>query len=158
MNLETFHQKLLGQNQDKTPKTFKLSETHKALYSAFDENKRGYRLLLNGQKTDQDRFLATFVMAFYMTNFPAEGKVIFIVSRAVEKWAIDQIRDIARHVYKSRKGASESAITAIDGALQRIDIGSRALQIDGEPERWVAYGFTNQDLLPPWMRGRLILK
>lgn len=158
MDLETFHQRLLGKDQEKTPKNFKLSEVHKALYSAVEENKRGFRLKLNGAKTDPERFLATFVLAFHMTAFPTPGRVIFIVSRVTERWAVDQIKGIAYYVYRQRKGASKEAINAIDDALRNIDIGSRALQFETEPERWVSYGFNSQDILPPWMRGRLLLK
>lgn len=158
MTPETFHQNLLGKAQDPTPKAFRLSQVHQDLYAAFQADKRGYRLLLNNSKEDEARFLATFVMALYLTNFPNEGKVIFVVSRGTEKWAVNQIKAIAHYIYRSRKGAPTSAISAIDEALRRIDLGSRALQIETEPERWVAYGFTNQDILPPWMRGRLVLK
>lgn len=158
MDLETFHQKLLGHDQAKTPKNFKLSEVHKAFYSVVEDNKRGYRLKLNGAKTDPERFLATFVLAFHMTAFPTPGRVIFIVSRITERWALDQIKGIAYYIYRSRKGASKESIEAIDDALRRIEIGSRALQLEGEPERWVSYGFNSQDVLPPWMRNRLFLK
>ncbi len=158
MDLETFHQKLLGITPERTPKNFKLTAVQKALYEGSKEGRRGYRLKPSGTRQDPERFLATLVLAFHMTTFPEQGKVIFVVTRATEKWAIDQIKGTARYIYKSRKRASEASINAIDGALRRIDIGSRALQIEKEPERWVSYGYTDKDIQPPWMRGRLLLK
>lgn len=152
MDLETFHVKLLGKNP---PKSFKVADSHKVLYKAFDEGKRGFSAASLDRK-DFDQFVATFVAAFYLTAFPTPGKVCFAVARPVEKWAVEQIKTIVKYIYTIRKGVPQEAIEAIDSALKRMEIGSRVIQIEEEPERWVSFGFNQQDILPPWMRGRLV--
>ena len=158
MDLENFHQKLLGKDQERTPKNFKLSKPQRELYGSFEAGKRGFLLKTSGTRQDPERFLATFVTAFHMTTFPSPAPVVFVVTKASEEWALEQLKGIARHIYRERKDASQEAIAIIDAALNRMEIGTRALQLGVEPERWVSYGFTSQDIRPPWMRGRLLSK
>ena len=65
------------------------------------------------------------------------------------------VRKIARRIFNSRVGAAKSSLKELYRNYQRLVMGSSVLQI-AEPSRWVAYGFTDADVLPPWMRNRLI--
>lgn len=155
--LETFHQKLLGKDLEKTPEGFRLTERHKALYKAFEKGKRGYVLPQKvTTREDFESFLATFVVAVYQTTLPTPEHVTVAVAKLVDQWALAQIKLIARHIFSLRKGASKADIEVLRSALHRISLGSSVLQIPEEPPRWVAYGYTAQDVLPPWMRGRLV--
>jgi hypothetical protein len=156
-NLEKFHRELLGKNPEVTPLRYRLSEVQRSLYSAVAEGKRGYRMKSSGTKQDAERFLATFVVALRMTRVPT-SQVTIIVAPSLRDWAVGQIKETVRHLYRERKNADPVAIQVLDSALGRLFIGTGALQLPEEPECWVAYGFNNQDLLPPWMRNCLLLK
>jgi len=156
MDLETFHKKLLGQNPKRTPKEYLLTKKQQALYAAVEESDRRGFLALGANRQNFEKFLGTFVLAYHMTTFPTKGDVYIVVSRIVEKWAVEQLKTIIRHIYHERKGASKETFDVIDDAINRMHVGSGSNQIDDEPDRWVAFGYNNLDVLPPWMRGRLI--
>lgn len=150
--LEKFHQKLLGTDP---PPEYRLTETHMALYEAFGRGKRGYVLSSLESRECPDKFLATLVVAIYQTTIPSESEVYIAVSNPIQRWAVQQIRDTARHIFSCRKTAARQDIELLRSAIQRLQLGSKVIKIQEEPPRWVAYGFHNKDLLPPWMRGRL---
>lgn len=153
MDLEIFHEKLLGT----TPSLqYRLTSRHKALYLAYEKGKHGYALPESNSREDPELFLATFVLAVHQTTFPEASRVVIAVARPVERWALEQIKTIARHIFSIRKGKSPEGIQMLKDAVHRLDLGSRVLQIDKEPPKWVAYGFHNQECLPPWMRGKLV--
>jgi hypothetical protein len=153
IDLAVFHKNLLGLNPEITPAEFLLTSTHERLYKASRESARhGYLLRSSGSRESWEHFLGTFVLAFGQTP---SGDVTFAVSPPAQRWANEQIRKIARRIFNTRAGASKASLKELYGNYQRLAIGSNVLQIS-EPPRWVAYGFTDTDVLPPWMRNRLL--
>jgi len=150
--LDIFHQKLF-----KHSSSFPVTPKHRSLYEAFEQQeKRGYVLSDGGSREDAEKFLATFVLALHQTRFPNQNKVILAISSPVQGWATQQISSMVQHIFRTRKKASKETIQVIKESILQLHIGSNILQLEEEPEKWVAYGFHNKDLLPPWMRGRLI--
>jgi hypothetical protein len=153
IDLAIFHQNLLGLNPAKTPPEFLLTKTHERLYTANRESARcGYLLHSRGSRESWEHLLGTFVLAYGQTP---NGNVTFAVSPPAQRWVDEQLRIIARRIFKSRAGAAKASLEALYKSYQRLTIGSNVLQI-AEPPRWVAYGFNDTDVLPPWMRNRLL--
>jgi len=153
IDLAVFHKNLLGLNPEITPPEFLLTSNHERLYKASRESGRhGYLLRSSGSRESWEHFLGTFVLAFGRTP---EGYVTFAVSPLAQQWANEQIRKIARRIFNTRAGAAKASLQELYRNYQRLAMGSNILQIS-EPPRWVAYGFTDADVLPPWMRNRLL--
>ena len=149
MDVEKFHGRLLGIDQKRTPDRFWFTEDARQLYEAHAEwDVRGF----SSVDLDEDRFLATFVLALSLTG--GEHPVCMAVPRQHTDWAMEQIKEIARHIFRERQG-NTAAIIALRKAIGQLVTASRVLQID-EPERWVAFGFHREGLLPEWMRGKLL--
>ena len=153
IDLSVFHQSLLGLNPEKTPPEFLLTKTHERLYAASRESDRcGYLLHSSGSRESWEHLLGTFILAYGQTP---QGNVIFAVSPPTQRWADDQLKKIVRRIFRSRAGAAKSSLRDLYRNFQKLIMGSNVLQIS-EPPRWVAYGFTDTDVLPPWMRNRLL--
>lgn len=152
IDLVAFHQNLLGITPEKTPTAFRLTKAQERLYKASNgSTKHGYLLCSGKGLQSWEHFLATFILAYGQTP---EGTVAFAVSAPTQKWANEQVKTIARHIFSSRS-RGKSSIGELFSKFQRLAMGSNVLQL-AEPKRWVAYGFTETDVLPPWMRNRLI--
>lgn len=149
-----FHQNLLGIHAEKTPTEFRVTPAQERLYRAAQREtpKRGFLLAPNKPLESWEHFVATFILAYAQTE---TGPVVFAVSAVTLKWANDQVRRVARHIFQARAKSSRESVEQLYSCFQRLAIGSNVLQLT-EPERWVAYGFHDKDLLPPWMRGRLL--
>jgi hypothetical protein len=147
-----FHQNLLGIDPDKTPRAFRVTPAQQRLYAAAEPPRHGFLLPSSKSLESWEHFLATFVLAYAQTQ---RGVVVFAVSAATQRWAGEQVKKIAHHIFGSRAKMPRKSIEELYGYFQNIVIGSNVLQVN-EPARWVAYGFNEKDLLPPWMRGRLL--
>jgi hypothetical protein len=154
MDYAAFHQNLLGILPEKTPREFRITPAQERLYTASKEStKHGYLLVSSWDSRESwEHFLATFILAYAQTP---TGEVAFAVSGSTQKWAGEQLKKIARHIFSTRAKASRASIQELYGYFQRLMMGSNILQLD-EPTRWVAYGFNDADILPPWMRGHLL--
>lgn len=153
IDLAVFHQNLLGLNPELTPPEFRLTKTHERLYTANRESARcGYLLQSTGNRESWEHLLGTFILAYGQTP---DGAVTFAVSPPTQRWADEQLKRIARRIFRSRASASKASLEQLYKLFQRLTMGSSVLQIS-EPKRWVAYGFTDADILPPWMRNRLL--
>lgn len=149
-----FHQNLLGIDPEKTPLNFRLSPVHQRIYSEAEKGKHGSLFAHQAASLeDWDHFLATFIIAYAQTK---DGQVFFAVSASAQKWALQQVNVVARRIFASRKGSPKPMLHRLYQSFQLLSIGSNILQIT-EPPRWVAYGFHDKDVLPPWMRGKLAI-
>jgi hypothetical protein len=154
MDYAVFHQNLLGRDPKKTPSEFQITPTQERLYKAAkgEAPRHGFLLASNKPLESWERFVATFILAYAQTE---KGPVAFAVSAATQRWANDQVKKVARRIFQARAASSREAVHQLYSYFQRLAIGSNVLQLT-EPDRWVAYGFHDHDLLPPWMRGRLL--
>jgi hypothetical protein len=59
-----------------------------------------------------------------------------------------------RYIFRQRRGDA-AGVHYIRETFHHLSTGSRILQLV-EPERWVAFGYSNDDPLPEWAKGRLI--
>lgn len=149
MNASTFHLHLLSGNQHQTPAEFQLSDTHKKLYEAYEiGNKHGF----SSAELDSERFLGTIVLALALTE--AIKPVYVAIPKPHFKWALDQVENIGRHVMRHRK-KDKDAVLILRTAFQQMRMTSEILR-EPEPDRWVMFGFRNEDILPEWAKGRLL--
>lgn len=156
MDYVAFHQNLLGIDPEKTPAEYRLTALQVKLYRSAQmaTPKHGFMLRSGKSLESWEHFLATFILAYAQTP---TGRVVFAVSPVTNKWAGHQIRSIARHIFQARARlrASKESVQQLYDFFNRLSMASGVLQM-AEPDRWVAYGFHDQDLLPPWMRGHLL--
>lgn len=148
-----FHQNLLGIDPEKTPVNFRLNPIHQRLYDEAQKGKRGGLLPHQASLENWDHFLATFIIAYSQTE---HGDVFFAVSPPIHKWAVNQVNVVARHIFSTRKKSPRPTLVRLYQGFQLLAMGSNVLKIV-EPVRWVAYGFHEKDILPPWMRGKLAI-
>ena len=154
MGYSDFHRNLLGIDPQKTPAAFWVTPLQEKLYMASEEDrKRGYLLDSSATLQSWEHFLATFVVAYSQAR---DGRVVFAVSAATHAWTNEQLKKVARRIFSTRAGADRASIQVLYNGFARLSIGSNVLRVD-EPPRWVAYGFHDNDVLPPWMRGRLLV-
>lgn len=146
-----FHQNLLGIDPAKTPPAFRVTPAQERLYAA-SEPRHGFLLSSAKSLERWDLFLATFVLAYAQTP---RGLVTFAVSAPTQRWADEQIKKIAHRIFGARAKMPRASVQELFDYFQKIATGSKILQVN-EPARWVAYGFHERDILPPWMRGRLL--
>ncbi len=148
MNAASFHVNLFGLGR-KTPEEFQLSDVHRALYDAYDaEKKHGF----SSASLLHDRFIATIVLGLALTN--AIRPVYVAIPKPHFKWALDQVENIARQVMRTRK-KDKNAVVIMRAAFQQLRMTSEILR-ESEPERWVMFGFKHDDVLPDWAHGRLL--
>jgi hypothetical protein len=148
MNLERFHKSLLGVD----PTTLQVS-----LYSS---GKHGYS---DGAR-NVERFTASLVLGLHMT-FSEETRAfhdtMFIVPKRLESFAVETTNGIVQGIKQSRAGlpaaVKNSGGRLITEAFRHLHIGSRVLRIAESPERWAAFGFRVEDVIPAWLRDDLLL-
>lgn len=149
-----FHKNLLGIDPQKTPKEFRLTDAQERLYAESHESARhGYLLTASKELKSWEHLVATFILAYGQTQ---EGSVTFAVSAPTHSWANAQIKKIAHHIFALRASLPKTSLQPLFVGFQRMAMGSNILQLMSPPDRWVAYGFSETDVLPPWMRNRLL--
>lgn len=148
MNATPFHKALFGHGT-KVPEDFQLSDVHRALYDAYDaDGKHGF----SSASLLSDRFLATIVLALALTD--GIRPVYVAIPKRHFKWALDQVENIARQVMRIRK-KNTPAVNIMRAAFGQLRMTSDILR-EPEPDRWVMFGFTSGDIVPPWAEGRLL--
>lgn len=112
---------------------------------------------------DQETFESALVMALTQTLPKAQTtpfKCYFFVPASVEKWAIDRLGECAKHIFDQLKPLKPErkviAARQLGSFFHCIMLGSRVLQLDTGPDRWVAFGFDKKDPIPEWMCAGLL--
>ncbi len=150
MDVHTFHVKLLGLNNGRTPEEFWLNDTCKMLYTAYAENDlRGFS---TSQLSDA-LFTATFVLALCLTE--RSHPVYLFAPKQHASWVVDQTERIGRHIFRVRKGDKEGVLV-LRQAFQQIRVTHKILDMGSEPKRWTMLGFKSDDVLPDWAKNRLL--
>lgn len=152
-DLETFHLNLLGRDPARTPERYHLTELQKRFYSAAEKGVRGVLFDTPDNALNPELFVATFVVAFKLTQ--RGDTLIACTTRSVSDWVGEQINLVARHIFSSRKKATKKDIQVLYESFQKLVKGTRVLQRP-EPMRWVAFGFTKSDVMPVWMRKKVL--
>lgn len=141
MDLAQFHEVLL--NSAPQPE-------HLCLYGA--PTMRGFR----ENAFDRKRFLAVIVLALWLAR-PVDGeyrRVLLFVPVSHERWAVDTLRVVARHILSSLKERRELYDFVVK-AITNIQMGSKILGI-AEPDLWVTYGFGTTTPVPDWLPPKAI--
>jgi hypothetical protein len=86
-----------------------------------------------------------------------KDRVFFFSPVAHETWILDQFRQVIETMFaESKRWPNREAIVKGYGLMfKRIIVTGRLLQILKEPEYWVSFGFTLEDIIPEWMEPRL---
>jgi hypothetical protein len=120
---------------------------------------------LSDRGLDEETFESVLVMALTQTLPRANSepfKCYFFVPASVEKWAIEQLNVRAKRIFahlKPLKGERKVlAARQLGSFFHCILMGSRVLQLEQGPERWVAFGFDKTDPIPEWLREGLLDK
>lgn len=148
MDIQRFHLKLLGIDKGRTPKEFWVTDLHTALYTAYEDGLHGF----STSQLHEVAFVATLVLALGLSE--VINPVYFAVPKQHLKWVIAQMENVGRHIFRIRKGDKEGALV-IREAFQQIRVTHKILDLE-EPERWVMFGFKNEDVLPEWAKGKLL--
>jgi len=126
------------------------------LYSAFPQA-RGY----SSSALDPERFDATLIMALVQTyrkgTLPTNPDVLFFVPASHEQWAIGTLKESITRMFTCLKGQHRQDVAKTLSALfKHIHLGNRVLQFVDAPARWAAFGFTDADPIPAWLRSGLV--
>jgi hypothetical protein len=151
-DLPTFHRYLLGSPKgEPLVQAFGLTVRLLRFYSL--KNARGFS---NNQR-DPELFLGTFVRQLWEAWPRGKGKprkVTMLAPLMHHEWITGQIRQIARHVFRSRRGRVGDVFVLRQAFNCCFEFSARGLKIP-EPDCWVAFGYVNEGFLPDWVRGRL---
>ena len=85
----------------------------------------------------------------------------FFVPASAERWAVEQVALNAKRIFTQLKQlkAERKALAArqLGSFFHHIMMGSRILQLEKGPDRWVAFGFDKGDpSIPDWLREGLM--
>jgi hypothetical protein len=129
---------------------------HIRLYDAFP-HARG----ISDRAQNETTFEAVLIMALVQT-FPKNQQLIpfkcyFFVPASIKVWAETQLTECAKRMFEGLKRKRNAAAAKHLGTFfHNIPFGSRVLQINKAPDRWVAFGFTKGDLIPDWFGAALL--
>jgi len=143
-----FHLRLLGTDKHRTPEEFWLHETYEALYTKYPNGVHGYA----NKALHESLFTATFVLALHQTGMIRP--VYILMPKPHLPWVIDQIERVGRHIFRMRKGEKEGSLKLRE-AFRQIRPAQASLVMP-EPDRWLMFGFSNEDVLPTWAKGKLL--
>jgi hypothetical protein len=144
MDLAQYHETLMGVPPD---------EDQLKLYQAAPES-RGFLEIDRNRR----RLLAVVIMALWLAQ-PVEGsqtcrKVLLIFPPTHEKWALETIRVVAKHVL-SRASLDAPFYNVLVSCISSLQMGSRIFGID-EPDLWVTYGFVPSAPVPEWLKRKVL--
>jgi len=132
-------------------------EVHARLYTGFPKA-RGFSL----KAASEEHFKAVFMTALAQT-FDGQGfqECLILTPAAQTPWVNEQMVQITRQMFVRWKGFGDlqvrtAVVERMAQSIKHLLAGSRVLQLDGEPPRWVAYGFTEHDPVPQWLKGGLL--
>jgi hypothetical protein len=130
---------------------------HLRLYEAFPEH-RGF----SDQSESVPRFEAALHLALLQT-IPPEGaqgtfrRSYLLLPRTHQTWAIARVKSIAERMFAGFKAKRQIPLAKSMGkCFEHMVTGHHVLQMHGEPEAWVAFGFTLADPLPSWLGKKLL--
>ncbi len=148
----------MGKNPEETDPMFRLTWQHQRLYTGYvTSGARGYSGQMGPAFPVADRFLATIVLALYQTKLPGEDEmhnVVLLFPKAILMWYRKRLEGTVRYIFRIRKG-QRAGCRVLKEAINHLGRNHRLLQIR-EPDRWVIFGFTAADPLPPWAQGRMV--
>lgn len=122
------------------------------LYQAFDQ---GFRGLASKEK---EPWMVEAATILALRQGSAADKVMMLVPPTHTQWVLDCIDKLAMAVFERRKGSANAPklIKGYAKLFNKLTMVSRGLAVPVEPPHWVSIGFSDQDVLPPWMVGRLL--
>jgi len=105
-------------------------------------------------KGTNDEVLATVVLAI----MKARGKLVFIVPEFRQKRITKQIEDAVRLILSKLNGECPKTAWEVQYRLKKSILIGHRTEFEREPERWVACGFSKDEmgLMPPWLQNRLV--
>lgn len=131
-----------------------MTSQHRLLYTGYERS--GYRGYSSHDRSEA-RFLATLVLAIYQTKMEGDAGMhrvfVFFPSHQVS-WYRKQLSEVCRYAASRRRG-KRAACKILDASFGSLVGTSRMFQI-AEPDRWAIFGFRSDDLIPPWVQGRLL--
>jgi len=106
-------------------------------------------------------FDAALIMAIVQTyprkERPTPYPVIFFLRGDVQKWALLQLEATSRKMFAKLKEEKAVKLAQHLGEfLKSIKVGSPSLQMKDPPDRWVSFGFKNDDPVPAWLGVSLL--
>jgi len=149
MDIANFHCNLLGLDPKLTPESYRLTARQRMLYTNFERGARGYA---SGDLNEGD-FLGAFVVAIYQTNGSSGVRpVTLVVPTYRQKWVLVQVKNVARHVFRSRRGKRAEALHLRE-AFQSLVLSDA---VPFEPKHWATFGYEQSEHLPQWLQDGLL--
>lgn len=135
-----------------------VTDVHAKLYDNYPK----YRGFSQSEQA-KDVFEATFVLAI-MQTFGEGGKFhpSFLCVPATQfDWVNGQMKEIARALLLRWKFAQDveqrkRVVERLSKAFQHLMIGSKVFQVPEAPRRWMAFGFSQEDPIPLWLKDSLL--
>jgi cellulose biosynthesis protein BcsQ len=106
-----------------------------------------------------DPQIAESVLVLALCSGFANDKVLVLAPIKHEKWLLDQFDKMVTSVFEVCKKYPEQTAKMVRGYSQlfkKVTLTGRLLQLQREPQYWVAFGFSGDDVLPDWMPRRLL--
>lgn len=85
--------------------------------------------------------------------------VLVLAPQAQEEWLLKQCEKMALATFEGCKKYPSRVRELVYGytrLFEKLKMTGRLLQLQEEPQHWVSFGFTADDLLPSWIPNRLL--
>jgi len=108
----------------------------------------------------QEPKVAEAVLLLALRSGTAADRVLVLAPLAQEEWLLKQCETMAIGCFEGCKkypSRVEELVYGYKQLFKKLMMTGRLLQLQEEPEHWVSFGFTVDDILPSWMTNRLLL-
>lgn len=105
--------------------------------------------------SDRNPELLEAVSLLALRSGSAEDRPLILAPIAMEAWVLEGIEQMAINVFQ-RCRHSPKLLKGYTQLFQKLQLTGRVLQLPGEPKHWVSIGFSIGDVIPDWMRGKLL--
>jgi hypothetical protein len=102
----------------------------------------------------------TLVRAIEAKRGPEPHRVLMFIPPAHEAWVLEQFHTFTKDVFAYCKTLSGNRVALAKmwgGHFHQIVIAKRVLQFSEPPPYWMTFGFDREDLVPDWVRSRLVV-
>jgi hypothetical protein len=116
----------------------------------------------SSKEIDVRLFEAVLILALHQagkkTGEKTFHKVYFLApANLADLWVIAEFKAAAKRIFARLKtGKSVEAVKHVGTLFHQIMLGSQVFNLPGEPDHWVAFGFSRSDHVPEWMRDKLV--
>ena len=115
---------------------------------------------------DKDLLLPVMILSLHKTmrsGFRTPSQVIVFTPPISKDWVLAQFGEFSKDIFnrlKDRRFGSTEGRIALAKAMGKcfavMFVSPHLLQVPSEPPSWTCFGFTREDVIPDWMKSRLL--